>query len=337
MTTATLRVGLIGVGSMGRNHARVLAGLEGTDLVAVADPVGDPNAVAKGAAVFTSVDSLLSRSLDYCVVAAPTQFHYEIAMRLADAGVSMLIEKPLSRTAAEAEKIAAVFESARLVGAVGHIERYNPALRQLKSRLRSGEIGDIYQVATRRQGPFPARIGDVGVVMDLATHDLDLTAFITEQHYRTVSAQLAHKSGRESEDLVAIVGSMNNGLLTNHLVNWLSPMKERLTIVTGENGTFVADTLTGDLTLHRNGTEINQWSEIAHFRGMTEGDMIRFAIPKAEPLVTEHEEFRNAVLGLPAETVSLRQGLETVIVAEAVLQSGRTRQIVALPEEDQVG
>src|SRR5581483_4322196 len=122
------------------------------------------------------------------------------------------------------------FQAAGLIGAVGHIERYNPALQQLKSRLEAGELGEIYQVATRRQGPFPGRIADVGVVMDLATHDLDLTAWVCGSSFETISARTAHKSGREHEDLVAATGSLADGTITNHLVNWLAPMKERVTV-----------------------------------------------------------------------------------------------------------
>ena len=121
-----------------------------------------------------------------------------------------------------------------MVGAVGHIERYNPALQSLRERMANGDLGDIYQIATRRQGPFPARIADVGVVKDLATHDIDLTAWLAQSEYVSVAAQVALRSGRPHEDMVAATGKLANGTITNHLVNWLSPMKERVTVVTGE-------------------------------------------------------------------------------------------------------
>ena len=325
-----LRAGLIGLGSMGRHHARLLASLDGVDLVAVADPAGDPHGAAHGVPVLTSLDALIAKGLDYCVVAVPTALHEEVGLRLAEAGVHVLIEKPVAADQASATRLVQRFEAAGLVGAVGHIERYNPALQQLKSRLEAGELGDIYQLATRRQGPFPVRIADVGVVKDLATHDIDLTAFVSGQQFRSVSARIAHKSGREHEDLVAIAGQLTDGLVTNHLVNWLSPMKERLTVVTGDRGTFVADTLTADLTFYANGTVTNEWSDLAHFRGMTEGNVTRYAFSKAEPLRTEHEQFRDAVRGQAADIVTLRDGLAAVRVAEAVLESAKTGQTVDL-------
>ena len=132
---------------------------------------------------------------------------------------------------------------------------------------------------------------------------------------------MAHRSGREHEDLVAIVGQLADGTVTSHLVNWLSPLKERVTIITGERGAFVADTLTADLTFYANGTVATEWDAIAEFRGVSEGDVIRYAIAKPEPLRTEHEQFRDAVLGKAADIVTMRQGLATVAVAEAAIRS----------------
>ncbi|MBU6214047.1 MAG: gfo/Idh/MocA family oxidoreductase, partial [Actinomycetales bacterium] len=200
----------------------------------------------------------------------------------------------------------------------------NPALQNARTRLAAGELGQVFQVVTRRQGPFPARIADVGVVKDLATHDIDLTAWVTGQPFAQVSACVAHRTGREHEDLVSVTGKLADGTVTSHLVNWLSPMKERVTVITGERGAFIADTLTADLTFVANGTIATQWDDIAQFRGVSEGDVIRYAIAKPEPLRTQHENFRDAVLGKPADIVTMRQGMTTVKVADAILASAAT-------------
>lgn len=319
----TLRAGLIGLGVMGRHHARLLSSLDGVELVAVADPAGDPAGLLTNTTVLRDVEALIDARIDYCVVAAPTAFHEEVGLRLAEAGVHALIEKPLAIQTAAAQRLAHAFQDAGLVGAVGHIERYNPALQSARRRIEAGELGAVYQVATRRQGPFPARIADVGVVLDLATHDLDLTAWVAQQPFISVSARTAHRSGREHEDLVAVVGSLANGTVTSHLVNWLSPFKERVTVITGEKGAFVADTLTADLTFHANGLVRTEWDDVARFRGVSEGDVVRYAIAKPEPLRTEHEAFRDAVLGKPADIVTMAQGLATVAVAGAIVESAR--------------
>lgn len=325
---ATLRAGLIGLGMMGRHHARVLGSLSGVDLVAVADPGGDVHGVAGGRPVFETVEQLIEHGIDYCMVAVPTIYHEQIGLALAAAGVHAMIEKPLAQDTASAQRLTDAFAGAGLVGATGHIERYNPALQSARTRIEAGELGRVFQVATRRQGPFPARIADVGVVKDLATHDIDLTAWVTGQPFVSVAAQTALKSGREYEDLVAAVGRLADGTVTSHLVNWLSPLKERVTVITGEKGTFTADTLTADLTFHANGSVLVTRDDIAQFRGVSEGDMVRYAISKPEPLRTEHEQFRDAVLGKDADIVTMKQGLNTVAVAEAMIASSREGKVV---------
>jgi len=327
---ANLRAGLIGLGMMGRHHARVLSSLEGVDLVGVADAGGDPHGVAGGRPLVRSIEELMALGLDYCMVAVPTIYHLEVGLALADAGVHAMIEKPMSHDIPSARKLVEAFGAKGLVGAVGHIERYNPALQSARARLEAGELGAVYQVTTRRQGPFPNRIADVGVIKDLATHDIDLTMWVTQQPFTSVAARTAFRSGREHEDLVSITGQLADGTVTNHLVNWLSPLKERVTVITGEKGAFVADTLTADLTFYANGSIPVTRADIAAFRGVSEGDMIRYAIAKPEPLRVEHENFRDAVLGKAADIVTLQQGMSTVVVAEAAIESARTGQTITI-------
>lgn len=319
----TLRAGLIGLGAMGRNHARILAALDGVELVAAVDPAGDPHGSLHGVPVLPDVESLIALGVDYAVLACPTAHHEEIGLQLAAADVCALIEKPLAHSAEAARRLVDAFESRGLVAGVGHIERFNPALQQLRLRLEAGELGEVFQVVTRRQGPFPHRIADVGVVKDLATHDIDLTSWITGHEYASLSARTVSKSGREHEDMVAVVGSLVDGTMVSHLVNWLSPLKERFTAVTGERGCFVADTLTADLTFHANGAFATEWEALRAFRGVAEGDTVRYAFPKREPLVVEHERFRDAVEGKPSEIVTVREGLRTVEVSAAVLEAAR--------------
>ncbi|GAA1432575.1 Gfo/Idh/MocA family oxidoreductase [Microlunatus lacustris] len=313
----------MGLGMMGRHHARVLSTLDGVELVGMADGQGDVHGVAGGRPVLSTVEDLIKLGLDYCVVAVPTALHEEIGLELAAAGVHALIEKPLAQDVVSARKLAEAFAGSGLIGAVGHIERYNPALQSARRRIEQGELGTVYQIITRRQGPFPGRIADVGVVKDLATHDIDLTAWVAQQRFTSVSARTAFKSGRQHEDLVAVVGMLADGTVTNHLVNWLSPLKERVTIITGECGAFVADTLTADLTFYANGSVPTTWGGLQQFRGVSEGDVIRYAIAKPEPLRVEHENFRDALLGMKADIVTMEQGLVTVVVAEAIIESAR--------------
>lgn len=326
----TLRIGIIGLGMMGRHHARVARDIEGVKLVAVADAMGDPHGVAGGLPLYDSVEKLIAHGIDAAVVVVPTQFHEEVGLTLAEAGVHALIEKPIAHSIAAGKSLVEAFESRGLVGAVGHIERFNPALMELRKRLQTGELGEVYQIHTRRQGPFPARIADVGVVKDLGSHDIDLTAWLAGSPYVQVGAHTAFQSGREHEDMVTISAKLANGIIINHLVNWLTPFKERLTIVTGERGAFVADTLTADLTFYENGTFSSNWDAVTAFRGVSEGTVTRFALDKREPLKSEHEAFRDRILGLSSEAVSLREGLDVLRVCEAAISSAKTGATIEL-------
>lgn len=323
-----IRAGLIGLGVMGRHHARVLSNLLEVDFVGVSDPLGDPNGFSQGRPVFSSVTELIDFGVDYVMLAVPTALHLEVGLELANAGIHTLFEKPLSHDIKTSQELVNAYSKAGLIGAVGHIERFNPALREARNRL--DQLGSLYQVTTRRQGPFPSRVSDVGVVKDLATHDIDLTSWLTYQSYSSVYAKATWRTGREHEDLVAIIATLSAGTIVNHLVNWLSPLKERVIILTGENGAFVVDTLTADLTFFSNGNIPSSWGELAQFRGISEGDVTRYAIVKREPLQIEHENFRDAILGRSSDIVTMEQGLATVQVAEAIINSVHSNRTIHL-------
>jgi len=329
----TLRAGIIGLGRMGRHHVRVLGEMPDVDLVVAADTQHRVPDSWRALDVVDTVEELLDRGIEMCVLATPTVTHEPIAVQLAEAGVATLIEKPLAHDTKAAQNIAEAFARTATLSCVGHIERFNPALQEMRQRLAGGELGNLYQVVTRRQGPFPDRIVDAGVILDLATHDIDLTAWVTGATYRSVSARSAHRSGRPHEDLVSVVAELSNGLVVTHLVNWLSPFKERVTAVTGDKGSLVADTLTADLTLFKNGSQAMEWDRVAAFRGVVEGDVIRYAIPKPEPLVTELRNFADAVRGhTEGQVVTLEEGLATVRIAEAMRDSAATGDTVRIAE-----
>ena len=324
--SAPLRCGLIGIGMMGRNHARVLRELPEVELAVVADPEGDPDNVGQGVPVVPSVEDALEFNLDCAIVAVPTKHHEAVALSLAEAKVPTLIEKPLADSVEAAERIAAAFAATNTFATVGHIERFNPAIQQLVKRLEEGQLGEVFQIATRRQSSFPGRISDVGVVKDLATHDIDLALFLSQSDYQEIAAFTSHRSGRTHEDMLVASGRMENGMIVNHVVNWLSPVKERATVVTGETGVFVADTLTGDLTLHRNSHFDMNWDSLATFRGVSEGDTTRFAFAKMEPLKMEIITFLGFIVGeRTGKPVRLSDGTRVAASVERILQSAQMR------------
>jgi predicted dehydrogenase len=297
-THPVLHGAVLGLGMIGRHHARLLQTSSRIAFAGAVDPVGDRHAVLQDPArLFATIPALLAAGpVDFAIVAVPTEEH-----------------------------LAAV-EDAGLQGAVGHVERCNPALLELRRRLNAGEIGRPFLIATERIGPFPDRIRDVGVVKDLATHDLDLVRWLGGAPVAQVAAQTQHRMGREHEDLVLATGRLASDVSFNCVVDWLSPTKVRRTRVLGERGMFVADTLAADLTFYANGTVTSEWGAAEQARGVSEGDMTRYALSRREPLLVELEAFCDLLQGIDGAgaAVTLQEGLETVRCAEAVLRSAET-------------
>ena len=325
-----LKVGLIGLGVMGKNHLRVIGSTEGIELTGIVDPQATDLAAEIKVPIYTDINEIKKLSLDYCVVAAPTAFHEEISLWLIEEGIPFLLEKPIASNSQSAEKIITAAKKNNVKAGIGHIERYNSALRLAREEISEGVLGNIYQITTKRQGYFPSRISDVGVVLDLATHDIDLTAWLVGEKYLNLGAHSAFRSGRTHEDLISITGNLANGIVVNHLVNWLSPLKERSIQVIGEKGIFIVDTLLSELTFYENGSNFIVNSEKDTFKGVSQGEVIKYEFSKYEPLRAEHEAFRDFILGKSEEIVSLESAFQTLQVAEAVIKSSKTNVMVKL-------
>ncbi len=265
---------------------------------------------------------MVPRSL---VLACPTLLHEPLGTALATAGIPTLIEKPLAADTSAAHQLAEAFRAADVPAAVGYIERFNPALISLRARVKDGQLGDIIAVSTRRTGPFPTRPIDVGVVHDLATHDMDLTAWVTGQHYTSIAARTAHLSAGPHEDLLAALGQLSGGAIAHHQVNRIFPLTDRATVIIGENGCIIADTLAATLTYWA-----NRPVEHHALHRVNSRDVIRYAINKTEPLRTEHEAFRDTVLGHRLSAAPLQDALRAVLVADAALQAARTGTTIAI-------
>lgn len=329
-TTAPLGA-VLGLGMMGRHHARLLQSMPGVRFAGAVDPGGDRyGAVADGALVLDSIAALLDGGApDFAVVAVPTEEHVGAVRELAAAGVHVLIEKPLATTVDEGREIIRICESAGIHAVVGFVERCNPALIELRRRVLDGQLGEVFLIATERVGPFPNRIRDVGVVKDLATHDLDLVRWLGGAPIELLASQTQHRMGREHEDLVLVTGRLESSVSFNTVVDWLSPAKVRRTRVLGERGMLVADTLTADLTFYANGETSSEWTAAQALRGVSEGDSTRYALARREPLLVELESFLDLLAGArDARVVSLAEGLEAAVYADAVLDSAASGETV---------
>ncbi len=324
----TLRAVLVGMGSMGSNHSRILKSLENVELVGIVDSTS--NSIKTESMFYKDIHDLNLDDIDYCVIATPTVTHEDIASYFIKSKIPVFIEKPIAHDVNAAKRIVNLARDANVLCGVGHIERYNAGLQEAKKYLDKGFLGKIYQISTCRQGPFPSRISDVGVVKDLATHDIDLTSWLVNSPYQSVSSNIGYITGRKFEDLLTCNGLLENGVMVNHIVNWVSPLKERKTFITGEEGTFIVDTLTSELIYFENGSQAVNNDLLAHFKGMTQGNVTSFAFSKPEALLTEHKNFRDALLNKSGQIVTLEEGLNNLKVAEAMLESAETKKVVYL-------
>lgn len=332
-----LRAAVIGLGMMGRNHVRVWdESVDGVELVAVADT--DPAAVAAATAGrrargFTDPGRMLAgEDLDLVSVVAPTSLHLEVTLAALRAGANVLVEKPIAATREEAlEMMEAAAASGRML-TVGHIERFNPAIRELKRRLDAGELGRIFQVSATRLGPFPARIRDVGVVVDLAPHDIDVFRYLIGSEPIRIFAETERRIHTEHEDLFTGVMKFANGVIGLLNINWLTPTKRRVLTVTGESGMYVADYIAQDLVFHANPEAVDTWVNRgagATITSVTEGEMTRRSIRREEPLRVELREFARAVRDGGPPPVDPHDAMVALLLARRMVTSALEGRAIA--------
>ncbi len=334
MVRGTMKAAVIGVGAIGRNHARLYNEIEGVELVAVAD--NDPAAAARvGGQLHTKSygdyrEMLKQEQIDVISVSVPTMLHHQVALDCIAAGVNVLVEKPIAATVAEGEAMIAAAAKAGVKFTVGHIERFNPAIIELKRRLDAGEIGRVFQVHARRLGPFPARIRDVGVVIDLAIHDVDIMRYLVGSEVSRVYAETAQNLNTAHEDLLSGLLRFSNGTIGVLDINWLTPTKIRELQVTGEKGMFLASYLTQDLFFYENDYVNTEWDTISNITGVSEGKMVRLRIDRKEPLRVELESFIRCVASDTAPLVSGEDGLHALAVVQKIVESGEQNQALDL-------
>jgi predicted dehydrogenase len=246
-TGAPLRIGVIGVGTMGSNHARVLAGISGIKLVGVADPdraQRDLVTRVLGCAAVSDMGALLQLGVDAVTIAAPTHLHHDIALDCIGRGIHVLVEKPIASTVEEGRSIIAAARKAGVTLMVGHVERFNPAVTAIKNAIR-GE--DLLSIAITRVGPFPPRMSNVGVVIDLAVHDIDLIRWFTDSDIVEVQPQLS-SAVAEREDIALLQFRTASGVLAHINTNWLTPFKARNVTVATRHKYVMGDLLTRQVT-----------------------------------------------------------------------------------------
>jgi len=266
------------------------------------------------ARIYRSWDELRAQGeVDFAVIALPTALHEQASIAVAADGIHVLVEKPLALSQQEARSIVAACEEAEVHGAVAHVERYNPALVELKRLLRAGAIGRPIAIASERAGPLPQRARETGVISDLATHDLDLVPWLVDERVELVFAQTESSAQAAGEEHVAaITGRLSRGIVFNTVADWLSPLKIRRVRVLGDEGSLLADLIAPQLLYV--GSEVRE-----------------VPLESAEPLVAQFGSFCDLLEGqADAPVVSLADGLNAVASADAAVRSAREGQPIIL-------
>jgi UDP-N-acetylglucosamine 3-dehydrogenase len=316
-TNAPLRIGVIGIGTMGSNHARVLAGLSGIKFVGVSDPDrGQRDLVTRalGCPAVSDLEALLKLGVDAVTIAAPTHLHHDIALTCIGRGVHVMVEKPIASTVEEGRDIIAAARKAGVTLMVGHVERFNPAVTAIKETIR-GE--DILSIAITRVGPFPPRMSNVGVVIDLAVHDIDLIRWFTDSDIVEVQPQLS-SAVAEREDIALLQFRTASGVLAHINTNWLTPFKARNVTVATRGKYVMGDLLTRQVT------------ECFGFQPDGAYSMRHVSVGHDEPLRAELIAFIDAVRNGTTPAVTGEEGVASLEIATRCLEGRPT--VAAVPQ-----
>jgi len=313
-----LRVGVVGVGNMGKHHVRIYSELwkEGkVELVGIADI--DLNRAKEIASQFKTEAFRDYRELigkvDAVSVAVPTSLHRQVALEFIENGVDVLVEKPIAESIESAQEIVKAAEKNHVTLMVGHVERFNPAVLKLKEAIEQGILGEIITMNAKRVGPMVLRVRDVGVIIDLAVHDIDIMGFLSNSKVKEVYAKAGNvRHPANVEDYALIMLTFENGTSGIIETNRLTPHKTRYLSIVGTESIAYLDYINQDLTIYD-----DNWIKKAK-------------IEKREPLKIELEHFIQCVMEGKKPLVSGEDGLHALKVAVKALESAKKDKVVKL-------
>jgi UDP-N-acetylglucosamine 3-dehydrogenase len=314
-------VAVVGAGNMGQHHVRNYAELASADLRAVVDhdrARAERLAARHGATAFASVGELIAAGEVAAVsIATPTSSHVQVATELLEAGKHVLVEKPIAPTAAEGGRLTRLARERSLVLAVGHVERFNPAVRELKRRIEGGAMGELLSLVARRVGVMPPQVADADVIVDLAVHDIDIFRYLLDaDRPNDVYANAGKAIAADRFDFADIFLRFE-GVACFLQVNWITPVKIRSLAVTGTAGYAEIEYVTQRLDYFpgRPVASVDSFAELEAYSGR---EPERPSLEHREPLAAELEEFLKAVRGESAEIVGGEDATRSIEIAAEV-------------------
>ena len=307
------KTGVIGVGRMGRNHARIYG--EMGNLVGVCDSNRDAADVAArdfGTMAYYDLDEFLERSgVEAVSIVTHTSDHFQSANKCIERGIHVLLEKPICATVEEAERLISTARKNGVTFTVGHIERHNPVVKLTKEQLDAGKIGRIISICAVRASPFPERIADVGVILDIGIHDLDVVRSFAGVRVRTISAMASRNRHSSHEDQAHILLGFDNGVLSHIDVNWMSPMRIRKMRITGTEGLAEMDYLEQRLYIH-----------------LPDGTREELSAEPGESLRAEICDFLDSIWKKRTPLVIPEDALAALVMAKACEMSYRNNEVI---------
>src|SRR3989338_1663507 len=327
-----LKVAVIGTGAMGRSHARIYSDMPNIELVGVCDndqKIAGEMAKKYNTRAFTDYNEI-NQNLDAVSVCVPTKLHKDVALFFIKKEINVIVEKPIAINIEEAQKLIEAAKESNVKLMVGHVERFNPVVAEIKKRIDNNELGKIYSITANRFSPFPHRVIDVGVTTDLAVHDIDIIMHLNKAKIKRIYAETGQRIHTSHEDMLNALIKFENSTTGIINTNWLTPKKVREIYVMGEKGMFVAKYLTQELSFYKNKfTEKNA----DYSKGVTsviEGDMVKIKVNTKEPLLAELEEFADCIIQDRKPLVSGEDGLEVLKIASKMLEAAKNNKVVFL-------
>ncbi len=330
MKNSRINIAVLGLGYMGQNHARILASMPGVKLVAVCDldrsksrELGDKYKAKHYQDFLHLIDHELLNAIFICL---PTTLHYKASKHALKKKIAVFIEKPISDSINQAKDLIQISVKNNIQIMIGHIERFNPVVQEIKKRIDSGELGKIFYIHTQRFSPPPARIQDVSVIVDLATHDVDIINYLLGEEPTRIYAE-SRKTFHKYEDLTSAILRFKSGLMGLVEVSWLHPTKIRSISITGENGMYQANYITQELFFYKQKEKILKRGSVP-LPEQNWAEVIKIAFESKEPLQIELEAFINSLKTKSQMPVSAREGLNALVLTQKISKSGETHKIL---------
>ena len=325
-----LKIGVIGLGSMGKNHARVCSEIEGVDLVGVADVDKETSKnIAKrfNTKAFFDYRELVPK-VDAAIVSTPTVTHHDIVMELLNKGKHTLVEKPICDTVGKAQEIIDLAEKQKIVLATGHIERHNPMVKFVKEALDKKEFGELITISSKRVSNFPGRIKDVGVILDFGVHDIDVMRYLVGEVESVYAKAGSFNKEIKHEDYGNVLLTFKNGKCGIVEVNWHTPVKIRKLSLTCSEKYVEADYINQSVTI--SSSSFNKIDEMNLYGSQIQFNTSNIALQKKEPLRNEIEDFVNAINTNSKPLVTGHDGMQALKIAIAATKSYKEEKEVKI-------